>query len=134
MEISTLFVQICQLKPELEILALRYTSDLEDGDELVQKTLIAGLYNAEEFPGSGLSLKKWLFELMRNTSLANNHVPMKIVHNAFDEKSVEFKHKLMDGKLNLDRMLSRFEEDLEVHSNALNSEQSNHLIPLANNG
>jgi len=134
MEISTLFVQICQLKPELEMLALRYTSDIEDGDELVQKTLISGLYNAAEFPQSGLSLKKWLFQLMKETSLENNCIPMKIVYNAFDEQSVDFQQSHLEGRMDLEHMLTLFEHDLYAHSNALNSEQDLQSTPLANNG
>ena len=134
MEISTLFVQICQLKPELEMLALRYTSDMEDGDELVQKTLISGLYKAAEFPQSGLSLKKWLFQLMKETSLENNCIPMKIVYNAFDEQSVDFQQSHLEGRMDLEHMLTLFEHDLNVHSNALNSEQDLQSTPLANNG
>ena len=134
MEISTLFVQICQLKPELEMLALRYTSDMEDGDELVQKTLISGLYNAAEFPQSGLSLKKWLFQLMKETSLENNCIPMKIVYNAFDEQSVDFQQSHLECRKDLEHMLTLFEHDLTAHSNALNSEQDLQSTPLANNG
>ena len=116
------------------MVALHYTTDLEEGDELVQQTLISGLYKAAEFPQSGLSLKRWLSELMKETFLEKNPIPMKIVHNVFDGNSEDFQQGSLGGKIDLERMLSSFEADLDVHSNALNSEQSIRLTPLANNG
>jgi hypothetical protein len=124
MEISTLLIQICQLKPELEILALKYTSDLEEGDELVQQTLITALYKASEFPESGLSIKKWLFSLMKSISGEDYKVPMKVVHNYFDDKNATNFQSPLDCRESLERRLRSYEDDLNTHLTALNSKHS----------
>ncbi|MBC7565803.1 MAG: hypothetical protein H7223_02440 [Pedobacter sp.] len=122
MEISTLMVQICHLKPELEILALRYTADLEEGDELVQQTLIAALCKAAEFPEGSQSLKQWLFGMMNKIAEDKDRVPMKVADHYFNDSNMANTDVGPGCKEALERKLRLYEDDLNVHFSALNTE------------
>ncbi|MFP5080875.1 hypothetical protein [Pedobacter sp. JCM 36344] len=122
MEISTLMVQICHLKPELEILALRYTADLEEGDELVQQTLIAALYKAVEFPEGSQSLKQWLSGMMNKIAEDKDRVHIKVLHNYFDDSNLANTDVVQGCKKALERRLRLYEDDLNIHFSALNTE------------
>ena len=115
MEISTLLIQICHLKPELEMLALKYTSDLEEGDELVQQTLIAALYKASDFPTSGQSINRWLFGLMKEIAEKHHSVPMEVIHNLMNTNHKEDMEAILDCKESLEKRLRIYEEDLEQY-------------------
>ena len=133
MDISTLMIQICHLKPELEMLSLKYTSDLEEGDDLVQQTLIAALYKAAEFPESGLSLKKWIFNLMKTISEEQTLPTLKVVHSKIETEHQGALNAILDCNESLERRLLIYEQDLDAHINALNSEQFDSETRFARN-
>jgi DNA-directed RNA polymerase specialized sigma24 family protein len=115
MEISTLLIQICHLKPQLEMLALNYTSDLKEGDELVQQTLIAALYKASEFPESGQSINRWLYGLMKDIAQEHHSVPMEVIHNLIDSNKAEDIEAILDCRESLEKRIRLYEEDLDNH-------------------
>jgi hypothetical protein len=133
MDISTLMIQICELKPELEMLSLKYTSDLEEGDDLVQQTLIAALYKAAEFPESGQSLKKWIFSLMKTISEEQTPPILKVVHSKIEADQHGALNSVLDCNESLERRLLIYEQDLEDHIAALNSEQFDSETRFARN-
>lgn len=59
--------------------AKKFSSDIEDTNDLVQDTLIKALRFSEKFR-EGSSLKAWLFVIMRNTYI-NDYRKMKIARN-----------------------------------------------------
>ena len=133
MDISTLMIQICHLKPELEMLSLKYTSDLEEGDDLVQQTLIAALYKAAEFPESAQSLKKWMFGLMKSISEEQTPPILKVVHSKIDGVQQNALHAILDCNESLEKRLLIYEQDLDAQIGALNSEQFDSETRFARN-
>lgn len=58
--------RVADLIPALRAFARSFTLDPNDGDDLVQETLMRALRSLDSFH-PGTSLKSWLFTIMRNT-------------------------------------------------------------------
>lgn len=65
-EPASLKEQVADLIPALRAFARTFTVDPNDGDDLVQETLMRALRSLDGFH-PGTSLKSWLFTIMRNT-------------------------------------------------------------------
>lgn len=64
-EPASLKEQVADLIPALRAFARTFTVDPNDGDDLVQETLMRALRSLDGFH-PGTSLKSWLFTIMRN--------------------------------------------------------------------
>jgi RNA polymerase sigma factor (sigma-70 family) len=62
--------QIASLRGTLMSLTRRFTSDVEEGSDLVQDTILKALMYREKFRDDS-NLKGWLFTIMRNTFINN---------------------------------------------------------------
>lgn len=66
MENLTLNNEICNQRSCLEVLAKRFTNDLEYADDLVQETLIKAIQYHKMYK-QGTNLRGWLYTIMKNT-------------------------------------------------------------------
>ena len=59
-------MQLCRLEPNLLAFTRRFTSDPDEGLDLIQDTLLRALRYRDKFQ-DGTNLRAWLFTIMRNT-------------------------------------------------------------------
>lgn len=59
-------MQLCRLEPNLLAFTRRFTSDPDEGFDLIQDTLLRALKYRDKFQ-DGTNLRAWLFTIMRNT-------------------------------------------------------------------
>nr|CAD6438760.1 RNA polymerase subunit sigma [Rhizobium sp. Q54] len=63
--VSTFRAEVIELIPALRSFARRFSRDRSEQDDLIQKTLLKALANADKFK-NGTNLKSWLFTIERN--------------------------------------------------------------------
>lgn len=73
MNTLTFNTQICDSRSMLMRLALKYTRNREDADDLVQETLMKAIRYEDKYQ-EGTNLEGWLFTIMRNTFINNYKV------------------------------------------------------------
>lgn len=59
-------LQICAQKSSLELFAKKFTSDLDDANDLVQDTMLKAFRYTNMYT-EGTNLRGWLYTIMRNT-------------------------------------------------------------------
>lgn len=59
-------IQLCRLEPNLLSFTRKFTTDPDEGFDLIQDTLLRAFSHRNKFK-EGTNLKAWLFTIMRNT-------------------------------------------------------------------
>jgi RNA polymerase sigma factor (sigma-70 family) len=100
--------QVASLRPGLQLLSRRFTSDRDEALDLVQDTILKALTYRNKFRND-TNLKGWLFTIMRNTFINNYRKNQRsktsrdaskdlFVRNVEDEHTFSRPHETMEFK------------------------------------
>ncbi len=64
--------EVIRLQPLLKPIAMKFTRDEVEADDLIQDTMVKAITNREKFM-EGTNLKAWVYTIMKNTFITNYH-------------------------------------------------------------